>query len=187
MHGLAPGLLRYCRARTGERHLAEEIAQEALLVLVDRWRRGAVPESPEAFVFAIARRRAGRALRKRRLLAPFESLLGAQAHSREPDPETRAVERQRLRQVQRIVSGLPRRDREALLLAGIAGLDSSTAARILGISNSAFKMRLHRARQRLSEASTASLAPPSTPSSSSSPSSSPATPPLEMSEPGDVR
>jgi len=149
VRGLAPGLLRYCRAQTGEPFLAEEIAQEALAALVTRWRRGAPPDSPEAFVFTIARRRARRRLRKRRLLAPLESLL--ERRSSEPDPETRMVDQQRLERVRRSLPSLSPRDREALLLALVGDLDTVTAARALGISKSAFKMRLHRARRRLSQ------------------------------------
>ncbi len=33
---LTPGLLRYCMARTRDRNLAEEIAQESLLALIAR-------------------------------------------------------------------------------------------------------------------------------------------------------
>jgi RNA polymerase sigma-70 factor (ECF subfamily) len=40
-------------------------------------------------------------------------------------------------------------DREALLLIGWEGLDHDDAARVLGCSAVAFKVRLHRARKRL--------------------------------------
>ena len=69
---LAPGLLRYCAARTRDRGLAEEIAQEALAALVQRWRRHGAPDSPEAFAFAVARRRSMRALLRRRMWVPLE-------------------------------------------------------------------------------------------------------------------
>jgi RNA polymerase sigma-70 factor (ECF subfamily) len=44
---------------------------------------------------------------------------------------------------------LPGRDREALLLVAAGELALEDGARLLGISKSALKMRLHRARQRL--------------------------------------
>jgi len=59
---LAPRVLRYCLGRVGEVGLAEEVAQDALVALVRRWRWRGAPESPEAFVFAVARRRAFRAV-----------------------------------------------------------------------------------------------------------------------------
>lgn len=46
---------------------------------------------------------------------------------------------------------LPSRDREALLLVVAGELPTRAAAQVLGISLSAFKMRLHRARRRLVE------------------------------------
>lgn len=63
--GLAPRLIAYLCARTGNRALAEDLAQDALIALVQTWRRHGPPDSPDAFVFAIAKRRAGRALRGR--------------------------------------------------------------------------------------------------------------------------
>lgn len=144
---LAPGLLRYCRARTGDPELAEELAQDALAALVSRWRRGSPPDSPDAFVFTVARRRAGRWLTRRRWLAPLEAVLGPR--TAEPDPERWTAERQRLRRVRATVARLPAADREVLLLAVAGDLDTATAAEALGISTSAFKMRLHRARRRL--------------------------------------
>lgn len=40
-------------------------------------------------------------------------------------------------------------DREALLLVGVEGMDLTRGAEVLGISLSAIKMRVHRARKRL--------------------------------------
>lgn len=149
--GLAPGVLRYCRARTGDPALAEEVAQEALAALVSRWRSGGSPDSPAAFVFAIARRRAARHARRRRLTASLDLVFGVRETPADPqpDPETRAADRQRLKRVREVLSKLSARDREALLLAAAGDLDTATAARTLGISKSAYKMRLHRARRRL--------------------------------------
>ena len=50
VEALAPGLLRYCMAVTGDRALAEDVSQEALAALVDRWRRRGAPDSVDAFV-----------------------------------------------------------------------------------------------------------------------------------------
>lgn len=177
---LTPGILRYCRARTGDPALAEEVAQEALAALVSRWRRGRPPDSPAAFVFTIARRRAARQVRWRRLTAPLDSLFGG-GDSRadpQPTPETRASDRQRLERVQTLLSELSSRDREVLLLAAAGDLDTATAARALGISPSAYKMRLHRARRRLERLVDESLREPS----ARRHSESIARPPLEVSD-----
>ena len=55
---LAPRVLRYTNARLGDPALAEDVAQESLAALVRACRNGA-PRFGEAFVFAIARSRAG--------------------------------------------------------------------------------------------------------------------------------
>lgn len=165
VQGLAPRLLRYCLGRTGSAEVAEEIAQEALAALVGRWRRHGPPDSPEGFAFAVARRRAFRAGLRRRLLLPLAAL--GNGHDDAPDPGgpaapgsvspcgaapdllERLERRHELARVLAALRRLPGRDREALLLAAAGELSTAEASRVLGISRSAFKMRLHRARRRL--------------------------------------
>src|SRR5882672_10371881 len=72
--GLAPRLIAYALARTGCRATAEDIAQDALTALVRRWRSDGPPHSPDAYVFAIARRRTGRAIARRALMAPLDAV-----------------------------------------------------------------------------------------------------------------
>ena len=79
---LTPGLLRYCTARTRDRNLAEEIAQESLVALIMRWNNHGAPESAQAFLFAIARWKAARAMLRRRLLLPLQILAGSRDHAR---------------------------------------------------------------------------------------------------------
>ena len=144
---LAPRLLRYCAARTCDPALAEEIAQDCLAALVQRWRSSGPPDSAEAFVFAVARRRAGRALLRRRLWVPIEGLIGNGDGA--PSPESRAIEKNEQKRVLAAVSRLPRIEREALLLIVFGELGTQEAAGVLGISPSALKMRIHRARHSL--------------------------------------
>jgi RNA polymerase sigma-70 factor (ECF subfamily) len=146
---LAPQLLRYSLGRTGDAALAEEVAQDALAALVQRWRRHGAPECPAAFAFAVARRRAGRLRLQRRLLEPLHALLDGRSPL--PDPEESAMLRTDLGRTLAALRRLPGRDREALLLVGAGDLGPTAGARVLGISVSALKMRLHRARKRLRE------------------------------------
>src|SRR5262245_53457761 len=74
VEALAPRLIGYVLARTGCPGAAEDIAQEALAALVRRWRTVGPPDSPDAYAFAVARRRAGRFVVRRALTAPLESL-----------------------------------------------------------------------------------------------------------------
>jgi RNA polymerase sigma-70 factor (ECF subfamily) len=144
---LAPQLLRFSLGQTGDAALAEEAAQEALTALVQRWRRQGPPESPAAFVFAIARRRGFRLSLKRRLLEPLQILFDH--HSPEPSPEEQAVSRADFGRLLKALRRLAPADREALLLVGVEGMELNRGAEILGVSLSAIKMRVHRARKRL--------------------------------------
>ncbi|HEV7509627.1 MAG TPA: sigma-70 family RNA polymerase sigma factor [Thermoanaerobaculia bacterium] len=144
---LAPQLLRYALGRTGDPALAEEVAQDALAALVQRWRRHGPPECAAAFVFAIARRRAFRLTFQRRLMAPLHALLDGPSPS--PGPEQRATARTDLGRTLAALRQLSGKDREALLLVAAGELALSEGAGVLGISVSALKMRVHRARQRL--------------------------------------
>lgn len=144
---LAPQLLRYSLGRTGDAALAEEVAQDALAALVQRWRRHGPPECPAAFVFAVARRRAFRLTLQRRLMEPLQVVFNG--HSPLPGPEEEALARRDLGRTLEALRRLPGRDREALLLVGPGDLGPTEGARVLGISVSALKMRVHRARRRL--------------------------------------
>jgi len=144
---LAPRVLRYAVARTGDASLGEDVAQESLAALVRHWRRAGPPESAEAFVFSIARRRAVRANVRRKLWVPIERVFGRRDGA--PDPEARTLARAERDRVRTAVARLPRRDREALLLVALGELPTAEAAATLGLSVSALKMRVHRARKRL--------------------------------------
>jgi RNA polymerase sigma-70 factor (ECF subfamily) len=147
---LAPRLLRYCLVRTGDRSAAEDIAQDSLAALIGRWQSYGPPQSPEAFVFAIARRRAWRYSVARRLRAPLDIV--SRDRDPGPNPEANAIGRDVRDRVLNAIRNLPPRDREALVLVVAAGLEPREGARAIGISPVAFRMRLSRARRRLAEA-----------------------------------
>lgn len=152
VRALAPRVLRFCLGRLGAPDLAEEVAQEALSALVARWRRHGPPESPEAFVFAVARRRGTRVALRRRLTAPLTALRNGHEVDPGASPEVRAIGRAELDRTLDAVKGLSYREREALLLVVAGELSTGQAAQVLGVSPSAVKMRVHRARARLAEA-----------------------------------
>jgi RNA polymerase sigma factor (sigma-70 family) len=151
LRDLAPRLLRYGLARCGDRALAEEAAQDGLTALARRWRRSGPPDQAGGFAFAVTRRRLFRALARRSLLAPLAAL--ANGHGRHPDPdadpERRALSRADLERTLAAIRALPRHEREALLLVAVGELSSDEAAALAGVSRSALKMRVLRARRRL--------------------------------------
>ncbi len=144
---LAPRLLRYCLGRSGSPELAEDVAQDALSVLVQRCRAGNPPDHAEAFVFTVARRRLARRLWQSRWLEPLDVLLGRQSGG--ADPERFTAGRAQLGLTLKGLSRLKPKLREALLLVAVGDMSTADAARVLGISSSALKMRVSRARQQL--------------------------------------
>jgi len=144
---VAPRLLAYATGRTGCRSTAEDVAQDALSALVVRWRRLGPPESPEAFVFAIARRRAARAAARRALLMPLDAVVAIRSGASAIDTYERRTE---LREVIRAMAHLRKSDRDLLLLRAAGELPLDQIAKITRTSVAAVKMRLHRARARLS-------------------------------------
>jgi RNA polymerase sigma factor (sigma-70 family) len=147
IEALAPRLLRYCLGRLGDRALAEEISQEALTALVDRWRRHGPPNSPIAFAFSVARRRAGRLVWKRKLLTPWDELLHGNRQANAPDDIY--APRERLGRTLAALETLTSGEREALLLVAVGEMNTTEAAEAQGVSRSAIKMRVHRARRKL--------------------------------------
>ena len=84
---------------------------------------------------------------QRRLLLPIQVLI--EGRSPLPDPEEQAAGRTELDRTLAAVRRLAGPDREALMLVVGGELGLAESARVLGISLSALKMRVHRARKRL--------------------------------------
>lgn len=144
---LAPQVLRYCVGYTGDRALGEEVAQESLTALVKAWKRDGQPDHPDAFVFAVAKRNARRAVLRRRLFVSLDVVLGHRQNGH--DPERLAIEHDRRERVLAAIGRLPPAEREAVLLVASDGPTLHEAATTLGISLSAMKMRYSRGIQRL--------------------------------------
>jgi RNA polymerase sigma-70 factor (ECF subfamily) len=68
------------------------------------------------------------------------------------DPEERASARERLRQVERALDLLPPAYRSAFVLRELERLSGAEAARALGTTEEAIRLRLHRARKVLRRA-----------------------------------
>jgi len=123
---------------------ADEVVADTFLVC---WRRfDRVPEDALPWLYAVARRclanrvRAGRREQARR--APAGAPTGdATAETYE--------QRARAREVLAALAELPPKEREALQLCAWEGLAPAEAARVVGCTAAAFRVRLHRARRRL--------------------------------------
>ena len=144
LRDLTPGLLRFCRGLTGSIGEGHEVAQESLCALVRYWRRQGPPDSAAAFVFTVARRQAYKHFFRLRRHSPLEMEVDLPAVTE--SPEAYHEHRQDLGLALKTLKKLPRKYRQALLLAITETLSVAQGAAVLGISPSAFKMRVHRGR-----------------------------------------
>jgi RNA polymerase sigma-70 factor (ECF subfamily) len=126
---------------TGNRHEADDLAQEALMRAFERWDRVGSMDSPAGYVYRTAlnlyRSRLRKvAVRARRVFA---------SASIEDTSESVATSDE----VHQALAGIPEAQREALVLIEWLGLDSEEAGRVLGIDASSVRGRLHRGRNSL--------------------------------------
>lgn len=136
--GQFPGLVRALYLLVPDRSEAEELAQEAMARVFERWDRVRTMESPGGYVYETAvnlnRRRLRRlALRARKLLT-----LGADASSTRPPDETG--------ELAEAIASLSEGQRVAFMLVEWLGMSSEEAGRILRIAPASVRSRVHRAR-----------------------------------------
>ena len=133
-----PELARACYLLTGDRAEAEDLAQEAMARIFERWDRVSAMDSPEGYLYRIAfnlnrSRVRSMAVRARRAVGALPA----------PDPAEIAGSRN---EVQRILRSLPVAQREAVVLVGWFGMDAAEAGKVLGIDAASVRGRVHRAR-----------------------------------------
>ncbi len=136
----AGDVLRFARYLTGDASRAEEIVSETFL---RAWasRSRIQTETAKAYLLAIARNLCIDAKRRERPSVPLtdeHAVAGPGAESR-----------LELERVFRAMEQLPEGQREALVLTAVHGLSYEEAARVLEVSLSLLKVRIHRARLRL--------------------------------------
>jgi RNA polymerase sigma-70 factor (sigma-E family) len=139
-----PRLVRALYLLTGGRAEAEDLAQEAMARVYERWGRVREMASPDGYVYRVALHLNHRRLRR---------LLTARRHreeapSVETDPSGAAGVRS---DVMRALLALPAAHREVLVLAGWLGMETEEVSRVLGIKPSSVRSRLTRARAALKE------------------------------------
>lgn len=127
---------------TGDRHEAEEIAQDAFLRVFERWDRVGTLEDPTGYVFRVSMnvfrsryRRASLAIRRALSLVPPEADDLGRVETRD--------------QVVRMLRELDPRQRATVLLTAILGYSAEEAGRMLGIRASSVRSLTTRARARM--------------------------------------
>jgi RNA polymerase sigma-70 factor (ECF subfamily) len=133
--------------RRSDAATADEVVADTFLVC---WRRfDRVPEDALPWLYGVARRclanrlRAGR--REHMRIAP------AAASAAAPTAEV-FEQRAHAREVLAALAELPAKEREALQLCAWEGLSPAEGARVVGCTAATFRVRLHRARRRLTAA-----------------------------------
>ena len=134
-----PKLVGALRLYLGEREVAEELAQDALVRVIERWPRVSAMEQPEAWTYRVAFNLARSGLRRR--------LAERRAHDRNgrPSEESRPHEVADDVAVRDAVAALPPRQREAVLLRYFGDLPLAAVADAMGCRTGTVKAHLHQA------------------------------------------
>ncbi|MFE0647257.1 RNA polymerase sigma factor [Streptomyces sp. NPDC059534] len=126
---------------------AEDAAQEALIVLYRKIGSLRATGALASWMFRIVR---NECLRQVRLLVSRRGEVSAQAEGpSEPSAEESVLHRLEVERIAAAVGALPRDQRQVLIMRDIQGLPGRTVAHALGLSDTAMKSRLHRARTSL--------------------------------------
>jgi RNA polymerase sigma-70 factor (ECF subfamily) len=128
---------------TGNLASAEDAVQEALVRAWERTQRGERIERLDAWVATVALNLSRSAVRRR--------LTELRAGRRAAQPVTADPGEQDRVDVQRALSELPRRQREAAVLRYFAGMNTREIAEVMGTSEGTVKSQLAKARRHLAE------------------------------------
>lgn len=138
--------------------IAEDLAQEALLIALEQWPKAGVPDNPGAWLMATAKHRALDLLRRRTMLDRKHEELGRDVAEREmavPDLES-AIDEPVSDDLLRLVfischPVLSTEARAALTLRLLGGLSTDEIARAFLVSEPTIAQRIVRAKRTLSE------------------------------------
>jgi RNA polymerase sigma-70 factor (ECF subfamily) len=138
---------RFALFLSGDAALADDIVSETFIRM---WNARARVDltTVKAYLFAIARNLFVHERRQARRTAPMQP----DVSDPQPDPHHQAHAREELAAVLAALQLLPEVDRSAVLMRADAGMPYEEIARALGISEAAAKVKVHRARMKLSAA-----------------------------------
>jgi RNA polymerase sigma factor (sigma-70 family) len=135
-------LLKTLYLVTGSRFEAEDLAQEAMARVYERWNHIGNMASPQGYAFKVAfnlhRKSYRRAMRTS----------GEEVDRSVPGGETELVRRLR---VEEALATLPRSERQAVVLVDWLGMAPEEASTVLGVKHVTLGARLHRGRAKLRE------------------------------------
>jgi RNA polymerase sigma-70 factor, ECF subfamily len=138
---------RYLVARLGDRQQAQDVTAQTFLAALEGIGGYRGQGQLAAWLLSIARNKAADVLRGRRPTAPLED--AARIASAEPPPEQVAIARMQLEEVVRALRAVAPERAEALALRVFGGLSVAEVGVMMGKSEAAVKMLVHRAVQDL--------------------------------------
>jgi RNA polymerase sigma-70 factor (ECF subfamily) len=144
---LIPHMRAFARSLCRDRHLAEDLAQDALASAVKNRAGYAAGTNLKAWLFMIVRNQFYSDKRRAWRMAPLDQRVAEETLVALSDPMP-ALE---LEDVRAAMLELTDGQREALILVGVAGLPYEEAARVCNAHVGTIKSRVSRARQRLAE------------------------------------
>ncbi|HYY88995.1 MAG TPA: sigma-70 family RNA polymerase sigma factor, partial [Chloroflexota bacterium] len=144
----------------GDFDLAEEAAQEAFSIAVERWPRDGVPSNPRAWLMTVARNRATDRIRRERVLAAKANLLAA-ANRSEESMNTTTFPDERLELIFTCCHpALAIEAQVALTLRTLGGLTTDEIARAFLVPEATMAKRLVRAKHKIKAARIPFRVPP---------------------------
>lgn len=123
-----------------DRGRAEDVTQEAFVVLYERWGRVSRYDRPDAWVRKVALRLALRHMRRDRLRPQLERKQAERDRQPAEPSDSGVLE---------LIGRLPRAQRIAVVLFYFEDRPTSDIAELLGCSESTARVHLHKARKRL--------------------------------------
>ncbi len=138
--------------------LAEDIAQDALILALERWPESGVPENPGAWLMATAKNRAIDELRRRKRLASKQQQLARELENGASEQQIELENEEEIEDdVLRLMCVtchpiLPTEARVALTLRMLGGLTTREIARAYLVSDATMSQRIVRAKRTLAEA-----------------------------------
>lgn len=166
------GLVRVAAAHVRSAALAEEIAQDTWLAVLNGLARFEGRSSFRTWLFTIAANLAKTRGAREARSVPFSALAREESESERPvedgrfkadghwseppaewrDPEHRLGASETLAQIERAIAELPEAQRTVITLRDVRGLDSDEVCTLLGISDGNQRVLLHRARAKVRRA-----------------------------------
>ena len=144
-----PAALRFAQRLTGDAHVAEDVVQEALCLVLRRWRsyRGDAAFGTWLLSIVVNADRDRRRRQRNVLSLPTEEMA-----SQEHEPIDLAVADEQHTKLRAAIDRLPDRQREVALLSLSEGLAASEVAQVLDTTEANVHTCLHLARKRIAQA-----------------------------------